>query len=63
MRDKTTNTKADLLKMLAEAVLNTPGATPVEIRDAQPELKRARRSAPKRTVKIKSGRRKVRRRE
>jgi hypothetical protein len=62
MRDRTTNTKAELLKMLADAVRNTPGATQIEtIPDDQPELKRDKSSAPKRTAKIKSVRRKRRR--
>jgi hypothetical protein len=56
MSDKATKTtKADLLKMLAEAVRNTTGATPIEpIRDVRPELKSKTESQPKRTAKAKS---------
>jgi len=53
MGDKMTQNKADLLKMLAEAVLNTPGASRVEpFVDVEPELKRKSESAPKRVAKI-----------
>ena len=46
---KTTQEKAELLKMLAEAVRNTPGAVQVEpIRDTPHKPK------PKRVAKIKS---------
>jgi hypothetical protein len=58
MGDKTTQNKADLLKMLAEAVLNTPGASRVEpVVDAPSELPmRKSRSSPKRVEKIKGAR-------
>jgi hypothetical protein len=58
MSDKgTKTTKADLLKMLTEAVRNTPGATPIEpVRDAQPELNRKTRPAPKRKAKTRKPR-------
>lgn len=51
MSDKTT--KADLLKMLAEAVLNTPGATQLPIRDAQPAPEVKPKPVKKRPAKIK----------
>jgi hypothetical protein len=53
MSDKTAKTtKADLLKMLAEAVLNTPGATQIEpVEEAPPEPTRKRQSTPKRVAK------------
>ena len=60
MSDK--QTKAELLKMLAEAVRNTQpqppiGATqPDPIRDAQPTLKHKTVPAPKRTTKAKNAR-------
>jgi len=59
MSEKTTKaTKADLLRMLAEAVRNTPGATELEpIREAQPGLKRKGRTAPNRVAKNKRLRR------
>lgn len=52
MNDKTKKTtKADLFKMLSEAVRNTPGAIPIEpARNVQPELK----SKPKRVAKANS---------
>jgi len=61
MSDKTTKTKADLLKMLAEAVRNTQpqpasATQPEPTRDTQPELKRKTRPAGKRTAKIKKAR-------
>jgi hypothetical protein len=47
--NRTTKEKADLLKMLAEAVRNTPGAVQVgPTHDTTPERK------PKRVAKIKS---------
>jgi hypothetical protein len=60
MTRHSTPTKAELHEMLAEAVRNTqpqPQAEPIP--DTQP---RKRRSAPKRTAKIKSARRKQRHR-
>ena len=50
--------KAELLKMLHQAVLNTPGASRVEpVIDAPPESPmRKSRSAPKRVGKIKGAR-------
>jgi hypothetical protein len=55
MSDKTAKaTKADLMKMLAEAVLNTPGATRLEPADTAPiEPTRKKQSAPKRVTKTK----------
>jgi hypothetical protein len=50
MSDKT---KADLLKMLAEAVLNTPGATQVSVRDEQPTPEIKTSPVRKRVAKIK----------
>jgi hypothetical protein len=58
MSDKSAKaTKADLFKMLAEAVRNTPGATPIEpIGDVQPApaAKPKTRPAPKRVAKKKN---------
>jgi hypothetical protein len=53
MNEKTTkNTKAELLKMLTDAVLNTPGSSRIEpVVDAPTKPKRG--SAPKRVAKIK----------
>ena len=58
MGDKTTQTKADLIKMLTEAVLNTPGASRMEpVIDAPQEAPmRKSQSAPKRVGKIKGAR-------
>ncbi len=56
MSDKTTpkQTKADLRKMLAEAVLNTPGATQLEpLRDPPSEPKPNKQSASKRVARTK----------
>ena len=56
MSDKTIQkqTKADLRKMLAEAVLNTPGATQLEpFRDPPSEPKPNKGSASKRVAKTK----------
>jgi len=57
MGDKTTQakpTKADLRKMLAEAVLNTPGATQLKpVHDALSEPLASKALAPKRMGKIK----------
>ena len=58
MIDKTTQTqkqtKADLRKMLADAVLNTPGATPLEpVRDAPSKPQPNQRSGMKRPGKTK----------
>ena len=59
MSDRTTKTKAELLKMLAEAVRNTQPqpmgpAHPEPIRDVRPKRKKA--PVPKRTAKIKRAR-------
>ena len=57
MTDKlTTKTKADLFKMLAEAVLNTPGATRVDpTKDAQPTIEPKAKPAKKGLAKVRSG--------
>jgi len=56
MSEKTTKTKAELAKMLAAAVLNTPGARRLDepVGDAPPEQTGKRGAAPKRAAKIKS---------
>jgi hypothetical protein len=61
MKENTTKTKAELFRMLAEAVRNTQpqpaaDAPPEPIRDAQPKLKRKMDRVQKRTVKTKSAR-------
>jgi hypothetical protein len=57
MSDKsTTKAKADLLAMLAQAVLNTPGATPIPIGDVRPAPELKTRPAKKRLAKIKKAR-------
>jgi hypothetical protein len=61
VNDKTKKSKADLLKMLAEAVRNTQ-PQPIDtrqsepIRDTQPKLKRKTRPVAKRTAKTENPR-------